>query len=74
MKKIYITPCVKTHETALVRMIAASILSNRGIDYGGVDASGELDPAAKRRAIEDEMFEEEIATMNQRDAWEEGIW
>ena len=71
MKKIYIAPCVETEETALESMITVSIQSNRGIDYGGVDANGELDPSAKRRAIEDEMFEEE---MNQENAWEEGIW
>ena len=71
---MYVTPRMETIETQAASVIATSILSNRDIGYGGVDANGELDPAAKRRAAEDEMFEEDMAIMNQKNAWQEGMW
>ena len=74
MKKMYITPLTETIEMQAASVIATSILSNRDLGYGGVDANGELDPAAKHRAAEDEMFEEDMAIMNQKNAWQEGMW
>ena len=63
MKKTYIQPF-----TEIVRMVISSIIctsggvkSNNGIDYGGVDEDGELDPASRRHrhdVWEDEEEEE----------------
>ena len=49
MKKIYITPIVEEinmqNEESLM---TGSINNNLGIGYGGLDTSGERDPASRR--------------------------
>lgn len=58
MKKRYIIP-----ETNVVRMYGETILSvsgvisNNGIDYGGVDEEGELDPEVKGNPFGDSIFD-----------------
>lgn len=47
MKKRYIIPCVKQETAESCTMLAASINSNKGIGYGGVDNSGDKDPCVK---------------------------
>lgn len=63
MKRVYIQP---TTETVMVRqtmMICGSkdITSDKGIDYGGVDEEGTIDPEARRHrdVWEDEEDHEE---------------
>jgi len=53
MKKTYIEPSICGSE---------GVTSDKGIDYGGVDEDGELDPASRRRrrdVWEDEELDEE---------------
>lgn len=48
MKKIYMTPCMKQEMAECCSMLAQSgISSNNGIGYGGVDDSGDKEPAVK---------------------------
>ena len=61
MKKTYMQPLAFIAKTEHVTMICTSngVTSNNGIDYGGVDEEGEMDPAARRRRdIWDEEEEE----------------
>ena len=64
MKKTYIEPSVMVAYIGTTAMICGSqdITSDKGIDYGGVDEDGELDPASRRRrrdVWEDEELDEE---------------
>ena len=46
--------------TAMIICGSEGVSSDKGIDYGGVDEEGELDPASRRRDVwEDEELEEE---------------
>ena len=58
MKKTYIQPLTEVVQMGTWNFICASkgVTSNNGIDYGGVDEDGELDPASRRR----------------RDVWDDG--
>ena len=49
MKKEYITPCCIKQEIAeCCKFLASSGVSgDNGIEYGGVDTNGNLEPAAK---------------------------
>ena len=48
MKKIYVCPLMKQEEAECCTMVALSgISSNNGIGYGGVDKSGDEEPAVK---------------------------
>ena len=64
MKKTYLQPSMEVVMTMTVTMVCGSegVTSDKGIDYGGVDEDGELDPASRRRrrdVWEDEEIEEE---------------
>ena len=58
MKKTYLQPLTEVVRMGTWNFICASegVTSNNGIDYGGVDEDGELDPASRRR----------------RDVWDDG--
>ena len=46
-RKIYMTPDMETIEVKANQLLMASgVASNNGIDFGGVDEGGTLDPAA----------------------------
>ncbi len=65
MKKTYIQPLTEVVRMGTLNFICASkgVTSNNGIDYGGVDEDGELDPASRRRrrdVWDDEEEEEEL--------------
>ena len=64
MKKTYIQPLTEVVRMGTWNFICASegVISNNGIDYGGVDEDGELDPASRRRrdVWDDEEEEEEF--------------
>lgn len=63
MKKIYLKPSTEMVLTQSTTMICGSqgVTSNKGIDYGGVDDTGEKEPAARRQrdVWEDETEEED---------------
>jgi len=64
MKKTYIEPSIMVAYIGTTAMICGSegVTSDKGIDYGGVDEDGELDPASRRRrrdVWEDEELDEE---------------
>ena len=47
MKKTYFAPTVEVIEVKANQLLMASgVASNNGIDFGGVDEGGTLDPAA----------------------------
>ena len=59
MKKTYLKPSTVTVSTELVTMVCQSgggVSSDKGIDYGGVDETGEKEPSARRR---NDVWEEE---------------
>ena len=63
MKKTYIQPLTEVVRMGTWNFICASegVTSNNGIDYGGVDEDGELDPASRRRRdVWDDEEEEEL--------------
>ncbi len=65
MKKTYLQPLTEVVRMGTLSFICASkgVTSNNGIDYGGVDEDGELDPASRRRrrdVWDDEEEEEEL--------------
>jgi hypothetical protein len=60
MKKIYMRPAQSMIETEPDQMICGSIKSDRGIDYGGVDEEGSLDPSSRRYESWDDDNEEDI--------------
>ena len=45
-KKIYMTPDIQVVEIEMTQLLAASSVTSDGIDWGGVDEGGTLDPAA----------------------------
>lgn len=48
MKKEYIVPCIKQERAECCQILAYSGVSgDNGIEYGGVDVDGNLEPAAK---------------------------
>lgn len=48
MKKEYIVPCIKQERAECCQILASSGVSgDNGIEYGGVDIDGNLEPAAK---------------------------
>jgi hypothetical protein len=49
MKKNYMKPSVEVVETNLTKMICASrdVTSSKGINYGGVDGDGTIDPDSR---------------------------
>ena len=48
MKKLYIAPTTETDRQEEQEMLCSSYVSSDiGIDYGGVDEEGELDPDAR---------------------------
>ena len=64
MKKTYLQPSPEMVIIGTTTMICGSegVSSDNGIDYGGVDEEGELEPASRRRrrdVWEDEELEEE---------------
>lgn len=51
MKKNYIAPSMEIAEIELQQMVAVSsqrVYTEFGINYGGIDEDGELDPASRR--------------------------
>ena len=50
MKKAYLKPEIEQMSADLASLICGSqdITSDKGIDYGGVDEEGTLDPASRR--------------------------
>ena len=58
MKKTYIQPITEALVVAEVEMIAASgVKSDIGINYGGIDETGSLDPSVKEDMFSDSPFE-----------------
>ena len=51
MKKIYLGPTtqVVTIDASLILAGSVGVTSTKGIQYGGVDENGSLDPASRRR-------------------------
>jgi hypothetical protein len=45
-KKIYMTPDIQVVEIEMTQLLAASGITSDGIEWGGVDTEGTLDPAA----------------------------
>ena len=63
MKKIYMRPAQSMIETEPDQIICGSrggVTSDRGIDYGGVDEEGSLDPSSRRYESWDDDNEEDI--------------
>ena len=70
MKKTYLQPSTEMVIIGTTTMICGSegVSSDNGIDYGGVDEEGELEPASRRRRrdvwedeeLEDEEFSEDF--------------
>ena len=62
MKKIYMRPAQSMIETEPDQIICGSrgVTSDRGIDYGGVDEEGSLDPSSRRYESWDDGNEEDI--------------
>ena len=61
MKNKYITPAIEIEMAEPEMMICGSqdITSDKGIDYGGVDEEGTLEPASRRHfSVWDEDDEE----------------
>jgi len=57
MKKTYINPVAKYLSVEEESILAASgVTSNNGIEYGGVDTEGTLDPSVKENVFEDSPF------------------
>lgn len=54
MKKVYLKPDIENLGADLTVMLCSSVSSDKGIDYGGVDEEGELDPASRRYDVWDE--------------------
>ena len=48
MKKTYINPAINSFKINAEDLLDASVISERGIGYGGVDTNGELDPASRQ--------------------------
>ena len=63
MKKVYMEPQVVVAEMEMMSVICISngVTSERGIDYGGVDEDGTIEPSARRHNAvwEDESLDEE---------------
>ena len=61
MKKRYDQPQTEVENTLSEGMLCASkdIVSDKGIDYGGVDEEGTKDPASRRTYNWDDEEEEE---------------
>lgn len=58
MKKTYIIPHVNCYKILDEKPIAESgVSSNNGIDYGGVDEDGKLDPSVKDNSFADDFFD-----------------
>ena len=58
MKK-YIQPMMETAMVATTQIIADSgdgVRSNNGITYGGIDTTGKVEPAVKRRSVWDQTW------------------
>ncbi len=55
-KKTYMTPEVQVMEAENVQLLTGSVNSDLGIDYGGVDEGGTLDPAAPEFSDGDDLF------------------
>ena len=51
-KKEYIIPLMKVVELKKMQLLAGSGVSSDGIDYGGVDDEGTLDPMAPSLGID----------------------
>ena len=47
MKKRYIQPCMEEMHAEVAQMMAASVIGNNDIGYGGIDSDGSLDPETK---------------------------
>ena len=47
MKKKYIQPCIEEMQAQAAQILAASVTGNNGIEYGGVDNDGSLNPETK---------------------------
>ena len=56
MKKAYLKPEIEQMSADLATLICGSqdITSDKGIDYGGVDEEGTMDPASRRYNIWEE--------------------
>ena len=58
MKKIYCIPSMQALQIQGEQVLAASgVTSNNGINWGGVDTDGELDPSVKANIFEENPFE-----------------
>ena len=44
-KKTYINPKIQTVRTSKVALLSGSIVSSKGLGYGGVDEDGDIDPS-----------------------------
>ena len=58
MKKNYISPTQQVYTTSTDALLAGSVSSNNGIEYGGVDTDGSLDPSVKANPFGDSLFDE----------------
>ena len=74
MKKKYIYPCItQTHSEVTHCLCSNSGVRADGIDYGGRDDEGSMDPAARQR--EDEEFEMiNILIEMENQNGQNGIW
>ena len=57
MKKTYIQPQLHSNEVEIDNLMEGSVTGNNGIDWGGVDDSGEKDPDANYNNIWDDSYE-----------------
>lgn len=62
MKREYLQPSTEMDYIGTITMICGSegVSSDKGINYGGVDEEGELDPASRRYRRHDVWEEEEL--------------
>lgn len=57
MKKIYSAPVAEIMSTEMEELLVGSVTSaEKGIDYGGVDVDGSIDPSSRRQY---EVWEDE---------------
>ncbi|MBO7069631.1 MAG: hypothetical protein J6W52_13310 [Bacteroidaceae bacterium] len=47
MKKTYIQPCMEEMQAQVTQILAGSVTGVGGIEYGGIDDDGSLDPEVK---------------------------
>lgn len=69
MKKTYMSPAVEVLDCETESLMDASgVVSDKGIDYGGVDEEGERDPEARP------LYEKYQAWDDDEEEEEPGVW